>query len=47
MSPDPFPNEVVQAGRLAGVVSEISVQSKVEFNYADEEEAGEDEPDAK
>ena len=27
--------EVVKAGRLAGVISEITAQSKVEFNYAD------------
>lgn len=31
-------DEAVKAGRLGGVISEISIQSKVEFNYPDEEE---------
>ncbi len=31
-------DDAVRAGRLAGVISEISIQSKVEFNYPDVED---------
>jgi hypothetical protein len=33
-------SEVVQSGRLQEVMTEIAVQSKVEFNYSDDEEVG-------
>lgn len=32
--------DAVKAGRLGGIISEISIQSKVEFNYQDAEQAG-------
>jgi hypothetical protein len=40
-------DEVIKAGRLTDVISEITIQSKVEFNYKDEKEAGGDEREAR